>query len=162
MSRIVDTFKQAFKKMNHKKWDTIYVFVDMHETVVLPTYETKKSEEFYNKSIETLQLMSKHKNVKLILWSSSLPEINLSYKEQFRLLGIEIAAINSNPFEENTSYADFKTKPYMSVILDDKAGFRPGDWVFLYDYFLLLNLVKKFRDKDFENIPYFYINEYGY
>jgi len=137
MNRIVKTFKRAFQKMLLKNWDTIYVFVDIHETSMKPTWTVEMSTEFYPKSLETLQLMSNHKNIKLILWSSSLPETNLKYKELFASHNIHFSAINSNPFEKSTVYADFDTKPYISVGLDDKFGFSfEEDWPALYDYFL--------------------------
>lgn len=138
MSRLVKTFKHQFAKMKARNWDTVYVFVDMHETVLMPTWSVEMSINPYRLSIETLQLMSSHPNIKLILWSSSLPETNLSYKEWFETKGIYFDAINSNPNEPSTPYADFDTKPYMSVILDDKAGFQESDWETLYDYFVML------------------------
>ena len=140
MNRLVKTFKYGFQKMISKPgWDTIYVLVDMHETVLVPTWSTAPSETIYPKAVETLRLMSQHPNIKLILWSSSLPETNLKYQREFKERGVIFSAINANPFEEDTVYADFKSKPYMSVILDDKAGFdAKDDWEALYDYFISL------------------------
>ena len=149
MSRLVKALKLAFQKMESRRWDTVYIFVDMHETVVEPTWSKELATTLYPKAEPTLQMMSAHPNVKLILWSSSLPETNLEYQKFFLQKGIRFSAINSNPFEGSTVYADFDTKPYMSLILDDKAGFQPSDWEELHDYFVMmkaLNLLKAMSD----------------
>lgn len=80
--------------------------------------------------------MSSDPEVCLILWSCSLPEINKYYFELFQGLGVKFAYINENPECINTDYADFNSKMYFSVGLDDKFGFIPEeDWKPIYKYF---------------------------
>lgn len=142
MNRLVKTIKTQFEKMVEREWDTLYIFVDVHETIVPPTYSVQMSTEFYPKALKTLQLMSSHKNIKLILWSSSLPATNLDYQKMFKEKGVNFEAINGNPFEASTPYADFDSKPYMSLILDDKAGFLQSDWESLHDYMVMLEALQ--------------------
>ena len=155
MSRLVNTLKKSFKKMIERNWDTVYIFVDMHETVMEPTWNSIPSVKLYPMALDTLKLMSEHENIKLILWSSSLPHINLEYQKLFKESGVIFSAINSNPFEKDTEYADFTTKPYISLILDDKAGFVPvSDWSPLYDYMVMIKalaFIKAITTNDAKN-----------
>lgn len=147
MNGIVKAFVKAFETAKKKNWDKIYVAVDLHETVMLPTWSTTLSSEYYPYAKETLQLMSKNPNICLILWSCSLLEVNKQYKEIFAKDGINFDYINENPECKSTSYADFETKLYFSVGLDDKFGFNEfKDWKKLLKYFNSLdenNNVKK-------------------
>ncbi len=49
---IVKAFKKAFEKKEERGWDKIYVFVDIHETILYPTYELNGEKDFYPFAIE--------------------------------------------------------------------------------------------------------------
>lgn len=136
MNRIVKQFIKQFEVSSKKGWDKIYVGVDLHETVLKPSWTATLDKEFYNDAKETLLLMSKSKNICLILWSCSLKELNQKYSEYFRENGIIFDYINENPEVTSTEYADFDTKLYFNVGLDDKFGFDiDEDWPALLEYF---------------------------
>lgn len=135
MNRIVKTFKRAFKVAAHKGWDRIYVGVDIHETVLKPTWSKELSVEYYDYAKECLQILSKDPRVCLILWSCSLPEFNQEYSDNFKNDDITFDYINENPECPSTDYANFDLKLYFNVGLDDKFGFDPEeDWVDILEY----------------------------
>ena len=125
--------------MRKRKFPQIFVGADIHETILKPTWSKELSKDYYDGAKEAMQLMSENKEVCLILWSCSLPEINKVYKESFLTDGISFDYINENPECTSTVYADFDTKLYFSVGLDDKFGFIPDeDWEALIAYFKYL------------------------
>lgn len=143
MNRIVEQFEKSFDVIKTRKdWPKIYVAVDIHETCVVPTWSTRIDDEFYEHCKQTLQMMSDDPEVCLILWSCSKQELNVKYKEFFASHGINFDYINENPECPSTAYADFDTKLYFNVGLDDKFGFKPkslknspSDWHHLRVYF---------------------------
>jgi hypothetical protein len=135
MNRIVNTFEKAFQTAKKKNWDKIYIAVDLHETALLPTWQKEISTEYYPYAKESLKLMSGMNDICMILWSCSLPHINKEYFDFFKNDGINFDYINENPECKSTDYADFETKLYFSVGLDDKFGFDPNkDWEEIYYY----------------------------
>jgi len=122
--------KRAFKTARERNWDRIYVFVDLHDTICPSNYrKSGEHEDMYPMAQETLEYLSKRKDVKLVLWTCSYTD---ELKETVFWLGaqgIEMDYVNENPEVENTSLGDFSKKPYVNVILDDKAGFEGAiDW----------------------------------
>jgi hypothetical protein len=141
MNRMVKQFELQFellKKNYPHKWPAPYIFVgvDMHQTVVKPTWSNDASEEFYSKALQTMQMMSEDPEVTLILWTSSVPEQAQAYLENMKDLGVEFKYFNENPEAANTPYGDYTRKLYFNVGLDDKFGFMPDeDWPALWDLF---------------------------
>lgn len=120
---------RAYDVMHKRNWDTIYWAIDLHGTCLISSYDNDKI-EFINPQAEmTLKELSKYPETKIILWSClHAPEWErvLAFFERH---GIKVAAVNANPFEQSNGYADFSSKFYFSVLLDDKAGFDPDtDW----------------------------------
>ena len=76
---ILNSFKNAFVRMEQKHWDYIYILIDVHGTIFTPSYLNKEKYEFYPYAKETLQLLSKDPNIKLILWTSSTNQAALDY-----------------------------------------------------------------------------------
>lgn len=137
MNRIVKAFVKAEETAKRKGWDRLYVAVDLHETCLKPTWQKDLSKDFYPYAKEVLQILSERKDICLILWSCSLPEVNKQYSDFFKENGIIFDYINENLECKSTEYADFETKLYFSVGLDDKFGFDPDeDWEILQKYFL--------------------------
>ena len=52
---ILKAFIKAFEKKEERGWDKIYVFVDVHETVLYPTYELNGEKRFYPHALDTLR-----------------------------------------------------------------------------------------------------------
>lgn len=127
----VKAFHNAFKTMKRKDWDKIYVAVDIHETILHPTWSEERSTTFYKYAQTVLQHLSTREDIVLILWTSTSPANAKIYHDSFRdNHDINFKYINCNPEVESTSYADFDSKFYVNVILDDKAGFEPEkEWL---------------------------------
>lgn len=131
--------KEAFKTMESRGWDRIYVFVDIHGTVLKPDYN-KIAKQYYPKSKEVLQRLSKDKRFKLILYTCSYPVEIIEYIDFFKKDGIVFDFINKNPEVINTRGGYFEDKPYMNVLLEDKAGF-----VGEYDWYILNYELNKYE-----------------
>ena len=134
---IVRAFDKAFQKKEERNWDVIYVFVDIHETMIHPTYELKGEMRFYPYAIEVLWAMTQRDDISLGLYTCSYPEEIENYIKSFKERGIEFDHVNKNDWEESNKYGCFKQKPYFNVLLEDKAGFDPEeDWLMLADYLI--------------------------
>ena len=166
MKTITKIFEAAIKKNEEKGYKNLYVAIDVHGTIFKPTKQThlihadggdKPHEvvcsygvtpefQFYWFAKECLTKLSAMPNVKLILWTSAIYQNEIVKK--LNSFGIKIYAVNHNPdFAHNCStqeiYADFSTKFYFDILLDDKAGFDPqNDWEELYRF-----LEKKSREE---------------
>ncbi|MDX1284705.1 MAG: hypothetical protein R3182_06825, partial [Draconibacterium sp.] len=113
---IVKAFNKAFQKKEERGWDVIYVWVDIHETILLPTYELNGKQQFYPFAIEVLWALTQRKDVSLGLYTCSYPEEIEIYLETFKGVGIEFEHININTAEKNNKYGCFDTKPYFNVL----------------------------------------------
>ena len=110
--------------MKERGWDKIFIFIDIHETILKPNWDADNvPKEFYPFAKEVLQRMSKRKDMCLVLYTCSYePEIQ-EYLRFFKSHDIIFSYVNENPEAKNTRYGSFDKKPYMNVLLEDKAGF---------------------------------------
>lgn len=116
-----------------KKWDTIYVLLDLHGTVMPNGLHSPVQYRFINHTCkEVLQWFSKRKDIKLILWTSSYTNETAAVLEWLEKNGVIIDYVNCNPDCEDTNIACFDKKPYYNILIDDRAGFDPeDDWQFI-------------------------------
>ena len=135
-NRIVKAFKNAITKKKQRGWDRIYVFVDIHETVLKPTWDKENlPNEFYRNSLLALKILSDRSDIRLVMYTSSTPKDIDYYVRILKSHGIHMDFINKNPEVVTNGYGDYSDKPYMNVILDDKAGFLPRkDWTKILRY----------------------------
>jgi hypothetical protein len=134
-------FETAFETMTKRGWDRIYVFVDLHSTVVRPNYEVGNiPTDFYDHSKEVLQYLSSREDIVLVMYTCSHEHEVKEYYKFFDGNDIKFSYTNVNP-EVKTNlkgYGCYDTKPYMNVMIDDKAGFSgEEDWLPLKEYFKL-------------------------
>lgn len=114
------------------KYDTLYWAIDIHSTILVPTYDKGLSNEFYPDSIEVLKFLTSKPEHKLILWTCSHPHEIDQYIELFKTHNIEFDFVNENPEATNTKFGCFDKKFYANIVLDDKAGFEGNvDWHFI-------------------------------
>lgn len=137
MTPIHKVLERELGKMSSRGWDTIYVLVDIHETILKSTWKANVfPETWYRGAEEALRLMSEDRRIKLILWTSSKETDIIAYLKMFEEKGIWFDFVNSNSECLNTPYADYSMKPYFNVAIDDKCGFEPDkDWTALVDWF---------------------------
>lgn len=137
------SFERAFKTMESRNWDCIYVVVDLHSTVVKSNWsDSELPDQVYPFALETLKLLTQNPKVKLILWTSSWERDYIQYQAMLGLCGINFDFVNENPDEKSNpeGYTCFEKKFYFNVLLDDKAGFEADvDWEPLRDFIKGLN-----------------------
>ena len=135
MSSIIKAFKTANEKKLVKHWDKNYVLVDIHATVLKPSYYNEETFEFYPYAKEVLKLLSDNKEYSLILWTSTYHDKIEMYLKEFSKYGISFDYINVNTDEANTDIGCFDEKTYFDIGIDDKFGFEPEtDWEEIFYY----------------------------
>ena len=132
---IIKSFETAFKKMEERSWDRIYVLVDIHDTIFHASYEKKETYKWFPCAMECLQKMTKRDDIALILWTSTHREVIDKYLDVFAKNGIVFDFVNINTTEKDNSLSCFREKTYFNVGLDDKFGFEPEtDWKLILEY----------------------------
>ena len=144
---IEKSFDNAFKKMNERNWEKIYVLVDIHDTIFEACYHNKEEYKWYPFAKEALQIMSYADRICLILWSSSYDEVlKEMYGKVFEENHIKFDYININPETENNDLSCFDKKTYFNVGIDDKFGFdAETDWETVYEYLVEAIRLGKFK-----------------
>ena len=132
--------ERAFKRAKEQGWNKIYILVDIHGTILEPSYSTDESYLWYPYAKETLKYLSKREDICLILWTSSHKATIEDYLKEFKKYGIYFDYINENPEIKNTELGCFDKKPYFNIGIDDKFGFNAEE-----DWYELLSEIKKFK-----------------
>lgn len=128
---ITDTIAHQFSVAKRRGWDYIYVFIDFHEIILVPNWDsTELVHEYYPDAKELLQELTQRKDVKLATWTCSHPIEIEEYLQNFKADGIEFDFVNKNPevitdSSETPKYGNYDTKPYYNILIDDKAGTLP-------------------------------------
>jgi len=126
-------FKHAFEK----QWFETYWAFDVHGTILRPNFRKDHFHaDFYPWAKETLQLLSKRKDIILILTTSSYPNEIEYYLNVFEENNIHFKYVNENPeidsFKGN--FGDYTKKYYFNVLFEDKSGFDPEtEWKPVYE-----------------------------
>jgi len=149
----INAFKNANKRKHDRGWDTLYILLDIHGTVMKNNWDGI-AHEFYPLAIETLQEISKDPTYKIIMWTCSKEEDRKVYKKLLEDRGINIYAVNENPDTEGTlDWGDYSQKLYCNVLLDDKAGFDPDkEWQEILDYLTYEERNKNMNRLELKNI----------
>lgn len=139
----VRALNRAINTKISRKWDCIYILVDLHSTVIKSNWsDSELPDQYYDYALDTLYLMTLDPGIKLILWTSSWERDYKLYREHMATQGVIFDYVNENPNEKSNpdGYACFESKFYFNMILDDKAGFEPEvDWEPLRDFMMALN-----------------------
>jgi len=122
--------ERAFNQKTERGWDTLYWMIDIHETIFQGKYCSDQSFDVSPECVEVLKWISDREDCRIIIWTSSYAQHFEDVKRWFaKTHGIWLDYHNSNPECGNTDYADFTTKPYFNILLDDKASFEmETDW----------------------------------
>ena len=146
---ITTAFDNAYDRKRKRRWDSIYVFIDIHDTIFKSTYGEDETFKYYPYAKNALRMLSKKEDIILGIYTSSYPKDIAKYLDKFEEDGIHFELINENPLEKNTKYACFDKKPYFNVLLDDKAGFDPYvDWYIIFKYFQKEALIELMRNDE--------------
>lgn len=137
MSSIVNAIKRTHKWADDNNQPIIYWAIDLHGTVLKPTYERGTGFDFYPYAEECLRYLAKDDNNVLIMFSSSWPNSLHEYMDAFRSIEIHFKYVNVNPDVQTNlkGHGYYFDKFYFNVMLEDKAGFEPEtDWKDILDY----------------------------
>lgn len=134
---LLNSLKRCIASAKHKKWDKVYVAVDLHDTVLYGNYSTKEiPKEFCPGAKEALQMMTKRNDIKLIMYTCSWPDEIAKYVEYFKENEITFDFINENPDVPNNALGHYDKKLYFQLLFDDKAGFDcDTDWFTIVEFF---------------------------
>ena len=133
--RLISYIEKVFNGLNNGSFKCIYIMVDVHNTILKPTFDKKETFEYFPYAKETLQLLSEKENIKLIMWTSSYDEKIQMYLKHFEENRIIFNFVNENKEYGNVSFACFDTKFYYDIGIDDKFGFdAEHDWKEIYTF----------------------------
>lgn len=141
---LVNYISKMFDSSFKKKWFETYWAIDLHGSIIKPTYNGVEV-EYYPYAKEVLQILTKRPDIKMILWTSSFPDEIRQYLETMCKDDILFDAINENPgiSSKNGNFGYYEQKFYYNVLIDDKAGFIPEtEWKQIYEYLLACDIVK--------------------
>lgn len=130
---IEKSINKAYRTALEREWDTIYVLVDVHDTISESNYKDTEV-KFFPEAIEALKILSTFKEIYLVLWTCCHEKDYDRYLNRFNSLGVNFKSVNFTPVQ-NTLTGCFDKKPYFSVLIDDKAGFDPDEWPSVVDLF---------------------------
>jgi hypothetical protein len=123
----------AYEKTHARGWDKVYWALDLHDTCFRSTYRQYEYEWINEHVRDALVRLTAHVETHLILWSSVHPDEQPHILWFFEDAGIRVSGFNDNPFERGNETSGFDQKFYMSVIIDDKAGFHHSEWLWIPD-----------------------------
>jgi len=119
--------ENTFRLKAERRWDMLYVAIDLHGTIVKPGHEHF---DFYSGAIEVMKWFASRSDFKVILWTSSHQREIDAFLRECALKEIRIDFVNENPIEPDSVLACFDKKFYFNILLDDKAGFvGETDWL---------------------------------
>jgi hypothetical protein len=121
---------RAARRRKEKGWDKTYWCIDMHDVLVTGNYDKENHKwEFAPNVLAVLSWLSDRKDHVLILWTSSYKNYTDTFLGSLQKYMIYFDYINENPECPSTDLADFNSKFYFDILLDDKAGFeKDTDW----------------------------------
>ena len=135
---ISKSIRKAFSVAKSRGWNKIYVAIDIHDTILASNYlKDTISRSFFPGALNTLQYLSKRKDVVLIMYTSSHPDEIWKYKQFFEINKIHFDYENENPEVTTTEgYGCYDKKFYFNVLIEDKAGFDADqDWLLVQSTF---------------------------
>lgn len=135
---------KAFEDKQKRGWDTLYVLIDLHGTLIKPCHDRI---EFYPNAIEVMKWFNSRSDFKTILWTSSYPSEIENFCKECDKEGIVINFINGNSAEKNSPKALFDSKFYFNILLENKAGFVGAtDWALIKEELIR---IREWNKKDY-------------
>lgn len=142
---IRDAIIKQFRKAKKRGWDKIYVFMDFHEVVLVPDYQSDAPRvKYYPHALELLRHLSDRPDVCLITWTCSHPHQIEGYLSEMANDGVTFDYINENPeVSTNSRYGYYESKPYYNILLDDKAGVTSDELIDILRIFQQFDLTER-------------------
>ena len=143
---LVNYISKMFDHSFAKQWYETYWAIDLHGTIIKPTYNGVDV-EYYPYAKEVMQILTKRPDIKIILWTSSFPQEIVKYRASFALDKIYFDSINENPgiSSKNGNFGYYEKKFYCNVMIDDKAGFDPkNEWKHIFEFLIACETINFF------------------
>ena len=144
---ITNWIEKMFKHAFDKKWFLTYWAFDIHGVILKPNYiKNHYDADFYPWAKETLQLLTKRKDIVMIMYTSSYPEEIEYYYKIFKENNIYFNYINENPEIDSLkgNFGHYDKKFYFNVLFEDKSGYDP-----LIEWEMVYNLMKKYEKENY-------------
>lgn len=117
----------AYVEKMQRKWEKLYFAIDLHGTII---QKYRGNDIFpYPHVKDVLIELSKMPDIVLILYTSTYVYNLKPFLSWCRENGVVFVYINENPDCSNNSTGDFSKKFYFNVLIDDRAGFDPEEWI---------------------------------
>lgn len=128
---IITAIDREYKTMKDRGWDRIFLFFDLHGTLIKPNHEVGNTDiDYYPYAKETLLFLTDKSDVDLNIYTCSHQDEIIEYQRKFKEDGINFKYVNENPDVETNGYGNYEIKPYMNLLFEDKAGFDgETDWL---------------------------------
>jgi hydroxymethylpyrimidine pyrophosphatase-like HAD family hydrolase len=138
---VTKAINKFYEQKKLRNWEIGYWAFDIHGTILKPNYKLGNiPSQFYPMAKETLQLISKFKDITMLLYTCSHPHEIEEYLKLFKENDINFTWVNENKDVTTNiyGYGNYDKKPYMNVLFEDKAGFdADNDWQEIYSLMLL-------------------------
>ena len=133
---IIRAIEREYQNMHDRGWDRIFLMFDLHGTIIKPNRTIGNTDiDYYPYAKETLQLISNRPDLDLNIYTCSHEDEIIEYQKKFKEDGIIFKYVNENPDVKTGGYGNYDKKPYMNVLFEDKSGFDPTAWKYIYNYF---------------------------
>jgi hypothetical protein len=141
---ITDAIHKEMQKALRRGWDKIYVFVDFHEVILVPDYQSDTPDVvYYPGAMELLRYLTYREDICLVTWTCSHPHQTEGYLHRMAEDGIHFNYVNENPeVSSDRKYGFYEQKPYYNIVLDDKAGVMPHELPAILEAFKQYHLGK--------------------
>ena len=133
---IVKHIRNTLKRCKQKRWKKLFWAIDLHETIIEPTYSGNTPQRMYPYARRVLRVLTQRHDMCLILFTSTSEEDLKGTLKFFKEQGIKFDYINRNPECPSEGYSDFSTKYHFDVMLENKGGFEPSDWETIYRFLI--------------------------
>lgn len=131
--RMTETISRLFRRSFKKEWFETYWCFDVHGVIFKPNHKVHSDEaEFYPYVKETLQLLSKRKDIVLILFTSSFPDEIEFYQQIFKENDIHFDFVNENKAIDSSkgNFGYYEKKFYFDILFEDKSGYdAETEWI---------------------------------
>ena len=129
---ILNAIDREYQNMKDRGWDRIFLFFDLHGTVIKPNFVVGNTDIiYYPYAKETLLFLSDKKDVDLNIYTCSHDHEILEYQRKFKEDGIFFKYVNENPDVQTNGYGNYDKKDldrFFNIIINEVVcGYLPEE-----------------------------------
>ena len=80
---LINYINNLIKNKEKNGYKYLYFMIDVHNTILVPSFDEEEKFIFYEYAKEVLQELTKRSDIKLIMWTSTYPESIGMYFRKF-------------------------------------------------------------------------------